>query len=92
MGTVLRGPATAAASVSAAKVHGNLPPARLYEEALRRGEGRLAAAGALVCATGSHTGRSPNDKFIVREPGTEADVWWGSVNRELSPAHFARGA
>ena len=39
----------------------NLSPAALYEEAVRRGEGQIAANGPLVCRTGQHTGRSPND-------------------------------
>ena len=52
------------------RVHWNLNPAALYEEALRRGEGILAAEGPLVCKTGQHTGRSPNDKFVVREPSS----------------------
>ena len=50
----------------------NLSPAALYEEALRRQEGVLADGGPLACRTGQHTGRSPNDKFVVREPSTEA--------------------
>ena len=49
----------------------NLSAAALYEEAVRRGEGLMAAEGPLVCRTGQHTGRSPNDKFIVREPSSE---------------------
>ncbi len=73
---------------SARRVHWNLPCARLYEEALGRGEAVLGHWGPLVAETGAHTGRSPNDKFTVREPGTEADVWWGEVNRGLSPEHF----
>lgn len=67
--------------------HWRLPAAPLYEHALRREEGVLAATGPLVVATGEHTGRSPRDKFVVREPGTE-DVWWGDVNHPLPPAGF----
>ena len=52
----------------------NLSPAALYEEAVRRNEALLAAEGPLACRTGQHTGRSPNDKFVVREPSTEADI------------------
>ena len=51
-------------------VYYNLPPARLYELALRRGDGRLAAQGPLATRTDPHTGRSPNDRFIVREPSS----------------------
>jgi phosphoenolpyruvate carboxykinase (ATP) len=59
----------------------NLPPARLAEMAVQRGEAVLAAEGPLVCVTGSHTGRSPNDKFLVKDPSIDADIWWGDVNR-----------
>ncbi|HEX2254613.1 MAG TPA: phosphoenolpyruvate carboxykinase (ATP) [Thermoanaerobaculia bacterium] len=74
----------------AATVFWNLPVARLYEEAVRRGEARIAAHGPLLCETGQHTGRSPNDKFVVREPSCEADVWWGDVNRPIDPESFRR--
>jgi phosphoenolpyruvate carboxykinase (ATP) len=64
--------------------------AQLYEHALARGEARLAEGGPLVVDTGVHTGRSPKDKFIVREPGSEARIWWGNVNSELSEERFER--
>ena len=64
--------------------------AQLYEHALARGEARLAEGGPLVVDTGVHTGRSPKDKFIVREPGSEARIWWGDVNAEISEEHFER--
>ena len=66
----------------------NLSAAVLYEEAVRRNEGLIAAAGPLVCRTGQHTGRSPNDKFIVREPSSEKEIAWGKVNRPMEPAQF----
>ncbi len=68
----------------------NLSPPALYEQAIQRGEGLLAAGGPLVVRTGQHTGRSPNDKFIVREPGSADRVWWGRVNRPFDPECFAR--
>ena len=70
------------------RVHWNQSPAALYEEALRRGEGILGSEGPLVCRTGQHTGRSPNDKFIVREPSSERHVHWGAVNRPMEEAQF----
>jgi len=70
-------------------VHWNLTAATLYEHALRRGEGAIAAAGPLVCRTGQHTGRSPNDKFFVKEPSSEQHVHWGKVNKPLGPEHYA---
>src|SRR2546430_11149066 len=70
------------------RVKWNLSAAALYEEAIRKQEGVIAAEGPLVCRTGAHTGRSPNDKFVVREPSSESNVDWGRVNRPMEPAHF----
>ena len=53
-------------SVSLGRINWNLGAAALYEEAIRRGEGIVAESGPLVCLTGSHTGRSPNDKFRLQ--------------------------
>ena len=72
-----------------AELFWNLDTAPLVEHAIRRGEGRLAKDGPLVVATGKHTGRSANDKFIVRDAETEDSVWWGKVNKPMSPEHFA---
>jgi phosphoenolpyruvate carboxykinase (ATP) len=66
----------------------NLPTPRLYEQAIQRREGLLAHHGPLVVRTGHHTGRSPNDKFIVREPSSEKNIWWGDVNRPFDPERF----
>ncbi len=62
----------------------------LYEQTIRRGEGALGPGGSLVVLTGAYTGRSPNDKFIVEEPATAGDIWWGKVNAAMEPAHFER--
>ena len=70
-------------------VHANHEAAALVEAALRRNEGRLTAAGSFVAVTTPHTGRSPNDKFVVREPGSADQIWWGKVNQEMSEEHFA---
>jgi phosphoenolpyruvate carboxykinase (ATP) len=72
-----------------AEILPNLGTAQLVENALRNGEGELSRHGALVVRTGPHTGRSAKDKFIVRDSETENSVWWGKVNVEMSPAHFA---
>jgi phosphoenolpyruvate carboxykinase (ATP) len=71
-------------------VRANLSTAELYEDAIRVGEGMIAAQGPLVVRTGKHTGRSPQDKFVVREPSTEAKVWWGDVNHPISEANYDR--
>jgi phosphoenolpyruvate carboxykinase (ATP) len=68
--------------------HWNLAPASLVEQAILRGEGMLSDNGALVFQTGQYTGRSPEDKFIVREPSVEALVDWGKVNRPFDSAKF----
>jgi len=68
--------------------HWNLSVPRLYEEAVRRSEAVIAASGPLVCLTGHHTGRSPSDKFVVREPSSADHVSWGKVNRPLDQTHF----
>ena len=71
-------------------VYWNLSTPSLVEEAIRRREGRLAHLGPLVVRTGQHTGRSPNDKFIVREPSSSEKVWWGKVNRPMEQDQFDR--
>jgi len=68
----------------------NLPASRLYEEAIRHEPGTcIADSGALVAYSGDKTGRSPQDKRVVRRPESEKDVWWGSVNVALEPTAFA---
>ena len=69
-------------------VHWNLSVPRLYEEALKNGEGEIVSGGPLVTNTGMHTGRSPNDKFIVKENSTQDEIWWGKVNRPISEEKF----
>ena len=71
-------------------VRANLSVAELYEDAIRHGEGLIAADGPLVVRTGKHTGRSPQDKFIVVEPTSEAKIWWGAVNHPISEIHYER--
>lgn len=69
-------------------VHANLTAPGLIMAALRRGEGRLSADGALIVRTGIHTGRSPADKFIVEDGGSDGEIWWGKVNQKLSREKF----
>lgn len=64
-------------------VHWDLPTPTLVEHTLARGEGVIAHQGPLVVDTVPYTGRSPKDKFIVREPATEDDIWWGEINNPI---------
>ena len=66
----------------------NASPAVLYEHAILRGEAEIAADGPLVADTGKFTGRSPKDKFVVRDAFTEDLIDWGAVNQALDPAQF----
>jgi len=72
------------------RVRWNLSTAVLYEEIVRRREGMIAAEGPIVCRTGQHTGRSPNDKFVVREPSSEAEIAW--AHKVLDAAKRSGGA
>jgi len=69
-------------------VYWNLSPAELVEAALERGEGRLAADGGFRAETAPHTGRSPNDKFTVKEPSCADVVDWGDVNVPIAPNYY----
>jgi phosphoenolpyruvate carboxykinase (ATP) len=68
--------------------HWNLDAAPLYEATLARGLGRLSEGGALVVETGKHTGRSPRDKFLVEEPSSSKNIWWGPINRPTDAQKF----
>ncbi|MGE0613007.1 MAG: phosphoenolpyruvate carboxykinase (ATP), partial [Hyphomicrobiales bacterium] len=68
-------------------MHRNVRAVELIEEAIRRGEGRLAANGALAVETGAHTGRSARDKYTVRDATTEDALWWDN-NQAMTPEQF----
>lgn len=85
---VLAGNVVALAGVHAA--HYNLTVPRLIEIAVARGEGVLTSMGAFNVVGGRYTGRSPDDRFIVDEPGTREEIWWGPVNRPFPQAAFDR--
>lgn len=74
--------------VNLGKLHWNLPPSVLVEHALARQEGKLAANGALSATTGTHTGRSPKDKFIVSNEDLASRIWWGENNHPMAPETF----
>ncbi|MFQ5501515.1 MAG: phosphoenolpyruvate carboxykinase (ATP), partial [Phycisphaerae bacterium] len=71
-------------------VHWNNPVPQLVEMAVRRREGRLTQLGAFSTLTGKRTGRSPNDKFVVRDSSTEKTIAWGKVNQPMTPEGFDR--
>jgi len=69
-------------------VYWNLPTPALYEEAIRRREAVISHLGPLLMRTGDHMGRSPNDRFVVREPSSEKDIWWGKINQPFEAEQF----
>ncbi|EMS36535.1 phosphoenolpyruvate carboxykinase (ATP) [Candidatus Liberibacter americanus] len=74
---------------TASCIHYNMPISKLYEESIRREENTIITChGALRALTGQHTGRSPLDKFIVRDDATEKNVFWNN-NANISPANFS---
>ncbi|MCX6151750.1 MAG: phosphoenolpyruvate carboxykinase (ATP) [Ignavibacteriales bacterium] len=70
------------------RVFWNLPDSALYEEAVFRNEGKLAAHGPIIVNTGKHTARAAADKFVVKESSTEGKIWWGIHNRPYSSEKF----
>src|SRR5690554_5589112 len=74
--------------ISAPQVLRNLTNDELVEMAVQRGEGEVASTGALAVRTGKFTGRSPEDKFLVREAASEDAIWWGEVNRPVDEGDY----
>jgi phosphoenolpyruvate carboxykinase (ATP) len=72
------------------RIYWQLHTPQLYEAAIRREEGLVAHLGPLVTRTGDHTGRSPKDRFVVREATTKDDIWWGEVNKPFEEDQFDR--
>ena len=69
-------------------IYWNLSTPALYEEVVRRREGSISHLGPLVVHTGHHTGRSPNDKFIVKEKSSQDKINWGKINRPFEEGKF----
>ena len=74
--------------VNSAETIWNQGAESLYEATIRAGLGTLAQGGALSVNTGKYTGRSANDKFLVEEPSSRDNIWWGPVNKPISPDRF----
>jgi phosphoenolpyruvate carboxykinase (ATP) len=74
--------------INLGRVYWNLSAPALYEEAVYRNEGHVVEGGPLLVTTGKHTARSAKDKFIVREPTTAENIWWGDYNVECTPQQF----
>jgi phosphoenolpyruvate carboxykinase (ATP) len=71
-------------------IYWTLPSPMLVERIVQRREGQMAHLGPVVVRTGHHTGRSPNDKFVVRHDSNGSQIWWGKVNKPITPAQFDR--
>ena len=74
--------------ISNAKVHWNLSPDDLQQHAIDNGQAKLTSQGAITINTGKFTGRSPLDRFIVKDSITENSVWWGDINIPFSEEKF----
>ncbi len=70
------------------KVYWNLPREALYEEIVFRGEGHISNNGPIIVPSGKHTARAANDKYIVKEPNSEGNIWWGEYNRPITPENY----
>lgn len=71
-----------------ARVHYQLTAEELHEETIRLGQGKETNFGALAINTGKFTGRSPKDRFIVKDEVTKDRVWWGDINIPFDPDKF----
>ncbi len=71
-----------------AKAHYQLPPTELHRITIAKGQGREASNGALAINTGEFTGRSPMDRFIVKDSITQDKIWWGPINIPFEPSKF----
>ena len=69
-------------------IYRNLSTPALYEETVKRSEGHIAHLGPIVVRTGHYTGRSPEDKFIVKEESSQDKIWWGKSNKPFEVIRF----
>ena len=73
---------------NAKNVYWNLTTPELYEKIIQRNEGVISHLGPVCVTTGEHTGRAPHDKFVVQEPSSQENIWWGKVNRPFAVEQF----
>src|ERR1043165_6571692 len=76
--------------LNVAVAHWNISPEDLVKKTLELGQGELNDTGALCVSTGKFTGRSPKDKFTVKDAITEKSVEWGDINIPIAPDVFDR--
>jgi phosphoenolpyruvate carboxykinase (ATP) len=76
--------------ITPGKAHWNLPPEELADRAVRLGQALITSSGALAVDTGEFTGRSPKDKFTVKDSLTADSVHWNAFNIPFDPAQFER--
>ncbi|MBF0588922.1 MAG: phosphoenolpyruvate carboxykinase (ATP) [Magnetococcales bacterium] len=88
--TIVKKQLAAHGLVNVGKIHYNLSSAALYDEVVRRGEGRIVHGGPILVDTAPYTGRSPNDRFIVKDSKTADNVAWGEINRPFETEQFER--
>ena len=74
--------------IEGALTYYQLPPEELHQITVEKGQGVEADSGALAVNTGEFTGRSPKDRFIVKDDITEEEVWWGDINKPFEPKDF----
>ena len=74
--------------INSDKINYQLSPSKLHEITLEKGMGKTASSGALAINTGEFTGRSPMDRFIVKDDITSEKVWWGNINLPFAPEEF----
>ncbi|MBW8523784.1 phosphoenolpyruvate carboxykinase (ATP) [Chryseobacterium chendengshani] len=72
------------------EVYWNLSVSQLIAQTLKKSQGVITRSGALACDTGEFTGRSPKDKYIVKDENTTDSIWWGEVNHPFLPEDFDR--
>ena len=77
-------------NITDSKIHYNTDPKDLYKITISKGQGILTSDGTLSVNTGKFTGRSPRDRYIVKDEKTKNKVWWGDINRPFNEVQFSK--